>query len=186
MSPIQFDFTQGRLEETNRRLDVAISGDGFFTVEGSQGPLYTRNGSFHAGPDGTLTTIDNLPVLSGGRPIELPQGATTENIDITRDGRMSANGQEFAQLDLVQFSDPSLLTAEGASLFAAPPEKDMEWKRFHYQYLRGMVLKENQVGSLPLHSLLSISSLAPSFGLGVVSRFVHHLAVFRRFVGRRR
>ncbi len=121
-SPVRFDFSQGALEETKRPLDVAITGDGFFTVEGSEGPLYTRNGSFHVAPDGTLTTIDNLPVLSGGRPIVLPDGATTENIEIARDGRMYSNDQEFAQLDVVQFTDPDVLTAAGATLFAAPPE----------------------------------------------------------------
>ena len=118
-SPVRFDFSQGGLEDTKRPLDVAITGDGFFTVQGSEGPLYTRNGSFHVAPDGTLTTIDNLPVLSGGRPIVLPDGATSENIEIARDGRMYSNDQEFAQLDVVQFSDPGVLTAAGATLFAS-------------------------------------------------------------------
>ena len=121
-SPIEFDFSQGRLEETERPLDLAISGDGFFTVQGNDGPLYTRNGSFHVGPDRELTTIDKLPVLSGGRPIELPNGANSESIEITSDGRMYSNGQEFARLDVVQFSNTSVLTPVGASLFTAPAD----------------------------------------------------------------
>ena len=119
-SPIEFDFSQGRLEETERPLDVAIVGEGFFTVQGNDGPLYTRNGSFHVDPDRVLTTIDGLPVLSNGRPIELPNGASAENLEITSDGRLYSNNQEFARLDVVEFSDMSVLTPVGASLFAAP------------------------------------------------------------------
>ncbi len=121
-NPVQFDFSQGRLEDTKRPMDVAIAGDGFFTVQRNDEKLFTRNGSFHVGPDGSLTTIDNLPVLGGGRPIMLPTDTSSESIEIARDGRMYAGGLEFAQLDVVQISDTSVLTPVGASLFAAPPD----------------------------------------------------------------
>ena len=124
--PVKIDFTQGSLEETKRPLDTAISGDGFFTVQGPDGPLYTRNGSFHVRPDGALTTIDHLPVLGNGRPIMLPAGTNSEGIDISRDGRMYSNGQEFAQLDVVEFSDTSVLTPVGASLFSAPRDASIQ------------------------------------------------------------
>src|SRR5690242_13033381 len=38
------DFGQGTFQTTGSPLDVALSGPGFFGVEGPSGPLYTRNG----------------------------------------------------------------------------------------------------------------------------------------------
>src|SRR5215475_4808628 len=38
------DFSQGTLQTTGNPLDVALSGPGFFVVNGPGGPLYTRNG----------------------------------------------------------------------------------------------------------------------------------------------
>ena len=44
------DFSQGSLQQTSNQLDFAIAGDGFFTVNGPSGPLYTRNGTFRIVP----------------------------------------------------------------------------------------------------------------------------------------
>src|ERR1035437_6894553 len=38
------DMTQGVLRTTDNSLDLAIDGQGFFTVKGPNGKLYTRNG----------------------------------------------------------------------------------------------------------------------------------------------
>ena len=40
------DHSQGPLHATGNPLDVALSGKGFFSVNGPSGPLYTRNGNF--------------------------------------------------------------------------------------------------------------------------------------------
>src|SRR5215467_721453 len=40
------DLSQGVLETTGNTLDFAISGKGFFAVQGPRGPMYTRNGNF--------------------------------------------------------------------------------------------------------------------------------------------
>jgi flagellar basal-body rod protein FlgF len=37
---------QGPIAMTGNPLDVALEGDGFFMVEGPNGPLYTRDGAF--------------------------------------------------------------------------------------------------------------------------------------------
>ncbi len=118
----QYDFTQGNLKQTSRPLDLAIHGNAFFAVEGANGPLYTRNGSFYVNPERQLVTIDGLRVLGGGGPIQLPNGASTETLHVSTDGRIYSGANEVGRLDLVRFSDPRLLESVGASLFAAPPE----------------------------------------------------------------
>ncbi len=129
--PVSYDFTQGHFEDTGRPLDLALGGEGFFTVQGPDGPLYTRNGSFHVDANRQLTTIDLLPVMGVAGPITLPADANTENITISSDGRLSVNGQEFGQLELVEFADNSVLTPAGSSLFsgtgdAAPIPSDVQ------------------------------------------------------------
>lgn len=118
----QFDFTQGHIQETKVKLDVALNGEGFFTVQGPEGPLYTRSGAFHLDPQGTLVNVDGLPVLGTGGPIRLPGGLTASQIEIAKDGNIYAGDQQIGQLALVQFADNKQLTAAGASLFAASPD----------------------------------------------------------------
>ena len=101
-------FGQGSLLNTGQPTDLALSGDGFFvvngTVDGVQGNFYTRAGQTTIRQDGTLVNPDGLPLqgyqaLSGGQfssavsnvqvPTgQLPANATTKmsmqaNLDAT-------------------------------------------------------------------------------------------------------
>ena len=61
------DFTQGTIEISSSPSDLAIQGDGFFIVEGSDGEqLYTRNGIFKTNSDNELVTITGKRVLGYG------------------------------------------------------------------------------------------------------------------------
>ena len=121
---IHVDHTSGILEQSGRSLDLAIQGDGFFAVEGPDGPLYTRNGHFHVNSDGTLVTIDGLEVRGEGGPLVLPVGATAANIQVSGDGRLAVEGTELGQLELTRFERPQQLRTAGASLFADPGDAD--------------------------------------------------------------
>ncbi len=50
------DFSQGTLTDTHSPSDLALSGDGFFVVDGPNGPLLTRSGNLRVSRDGKLTT----------------------------------------------------------------------------------------------------------------------------------
>lgn len=45
---------QGNIDHTDRSTDLAINGDGFFQVKGTEGVSFTRDGSFHFDKDGFL------------------------------------------------------------------------------------------------------------------------------------
>ena len=79
------DMDQGAIAMTGNALDVALEGQGFFMVQGPNGPLYTRDGAFTLTGEGRLVTSDGRAVLSsGGAPIVFdPQG---EAPVIGRDG----------------------------------------------------------------------------------------------------
>src|SRR6476620_9642689 len=55
-------IVQGNVDATDKVTDLAISGDGYYKVRGSDGDSYTRDGSFHFDREGYLTTNDDQKV----------------------------------------------------------------------------------------------------------------------------
>src|SRR3954469_4609316 len=75
-------FTEGQLNQTGEKYDVAIQGDGFFEVQRPDGTTaYTRDGALKGSADGKITTSDGLPLLSNFQPIST--GATDVAISST-------------------------------------------------------------------------------------------------------
>ena len=109
------DFSQGVLRATGSSTDLALSGKGFFAVDGPAGTLFTRNGKFTVSPDGTLATTEGYKVRTvSGTPLALqPSGA----IQVSPEGNVSQNGQDLGQLEIADFSDASSLVKQGASYF---------------------------------------------------------------------
>jgi flagellar basal-body rod protein FlgF len=114
------DFSQGTLQLTGNPLDMAISGKGFFAVNGPSGTLYTRNGSFKVSADGTLTTQEGYAVSGSNGPIQVPEKSP---ITVGSDGTLSQGGTSLGTLELVNFADPSSLGKMGNSYFTAGAQK---------------------------------------------------------------
>ena len=102
------DTTSGPLQATGNDLDLAIEGNGYFTVETPLGIRYTRAGNFRLGGDGTLETAEGYPVLDTARhPIVFDD--TARDIQIGEAGNVKVNGNDFANIGIVQFDNPQLL-----------------------------------------------------------------------------
>ncbi len=56
-------FTQGNINRTESITDLAINGNGFFSLETPKGRGFTRDGSFHFDKEGQLINGDGYPVL---------------------------------------------------------------------------------------------------------------------------
>jgi flagellar basal-body rod protein FlgG len=110
-------FTTGELSQTGERLDVAISGDGFFEVQMPDGTrAYTRDGALKTASDGRIVTSDGLPLQGGFQAV--PSGTT--NISIANDGTMTyttAGGNTSFRVQLVRFNNPGGLESMGGNLF---------------------------------------------------------------------
>ena len=52
------DLSQGSIVPTGNPLDLALSGSGFFALNGPNGVEYTRNGSFTISKSNQLATAD--------------------------------------------------------------------------------------------------------------------------------
>lgn len=82
------DLTQGSITTTGRTLDVALLGQGWFSVQADDGSeAYTRGGSFALDDQGTLKTAGGRAVLGDGGPISIPPGSS---ISIGADGTVTA------------------------------------------------------------------------------------------------
>lgn len=109
------DFSQGTLRPTGAPLDLAISGEGFFTVDGPAGALYTRNGNFRLTRAGQLVTADGYPVRMAGRAQVRIQG--TGPVEVASDGTVRQDGQSLGRLEIVKFQDSGAIFKQGASYF---------------------------------------------------------------------
>ena len=111
------DHTQGRLERTGNDLDVAVNGDGYFVVDGENGPAYTRQGHFQLDAKGTLITSSGEPVLdANSRPIVIKGPAA--HVSIGRDGTIATERGPLGRLQLVDIEDEDQLQRLGEGLFA--------------------------------------------------------------------
>src|SRR4029079_1825725 len=108
VAEIRPDFTQGTISISSTPSDLAIQGDGFFIIQGTDGEqLYTRNGVFQLNADNELVTATGQRVLGLGVnddfeiqqtslvPLTIPLGTAmvarpTENV--TLQGVLSPSG----------------------------------------------------------------------------------------------
>jgi flagellar basal-body rod protein FlgF len=115
------DHSQGTMQATGNALDLALSGSGFFAVQGPNGPLYTRNGNFHLAADGKISTSDGYPLTGvAGAPLTLQNGRP---IEISGDGTVQQGGNIIGQLQVVDFTSTGGLTKQGSSYFRVPDPK---------------------------------------------------------------
>jgi flagellar basal-body rod protein FlgF len=108
------DFSQGNLSATSNPLDFGIQGKGFFAVGAPGGTSYTRNGSFHLSPSGTIVNVSGYNVLdTTGQPIAVN---TSLPITVTADGNVLQSGQNVGQIALADFAAGDLIK-QGNTLF---------------------------------------------------------------------
>ncbi|HEX2923452.1 MAG TPA: flagellar hook-basal body protein, partial [Chloroflexota bacterium] len=109
------DFRQGGLEQTQRKLDVALNGDGFLQVRTPDGDFYFRGGALQVDSDGRLVTEEGYSVLADdGQEIYLPDGDPT----IKADGSIFVGDEPVASLSLVEFDPGTPMAKVGECLYS--------------------------------------------------------------------
>jgi flagellar hook protein FlgE len=140
-------FTQGTLEASDKTLDVAIAGEGFFVVKSAppkQDVTYTRNGAFnvnadHAVVDTIGSRLQLLPVdangnatstaLSDAHDLILPTSSPTDpnvalaNVSIGIDGLVTATYADGSSQMLGKIAMASFTSNEGLR-----PIGDAHWQ----------------------------------------------------------
>lgn len=102
LNGISQQFTQGALQTTDRTLDLAIAGDGFFTVKSDNinaTTTFTRNGAF-------AVNVDRQVVDTQGNKVQL--------LPVDANGQVTGN----SDADLTDFALPVADPADATSLLA--------------------------------------------------------------------
>ncbi len=112
-------FSQGNLVNTNNPLDIAIDGDGFFTIRRGDGQeFYTRDGSFKINELGQMVTSDGYFL---DPDITFP--ADTESVSISPDGIVMVKQYneetpfQIGQIQLARFINPAGLKSVGGNRY---------------------------------------------------------------------
>ena len=110
------DFGQGALRRTDAPLDLALEGQGFFQVNGPDGPRYTRDGRFTLDQTGRLVTQGGLPVMGdgGGEIILDPEEG---ELSVGLDGTLTQGATRVGKLGLVTFGTLATLEKAGDNLY---------------------------------------------------------------------
>ncbi len=116
-------MTQGNMQQTGKELDVAIRGEGFFSVQLPNGDTaYTRDGSFELDANGNLVTLDGFVVQPN---ITVPNDA--RSITINREGSVqvltgtSTTPTNLGQIQLSRFVNKAGLQSIGDNLYLETP-----------------------------------------------------------------
>ncbi|MCH4562939.1 flagellar hook protein FlgE [Halomonas sp. EGI 63088] len=112
------NFNAGNIEATNRELDLAISGQGFYRFEQGGEIVYSRNGQLSMTPDGFLESATGARIMgyglnaagevqTGGQPRvlnvsadEMPASATTDVATALNLDSREVVGDELSQVEV--------------------------------------------------------------------------------------
>lgn len=97
------DNQSGRITKTEKPLDFAISGEGFFQYLGPQGIKATRDGRFQIDKNGFLLTLEGQKILSNsGEPIKFKKiPEVHEDIKLASNGDISVLNRQTKEFEYV-------------------------------------------------------------------------------------
>lgn len=127
LAPVVVDMSPGKLARTNRPMDLAIEGQGFFMLTDPKTKLaaYTRRGRFSTNASGKIV------LLSAGREWVLTPAITIDSdfsdVEVGADGVVRVwNSQRLIQqigcIQTVTFDSPSVLSPVDGTVFVKPPK----------------------------------------------------------------
>ncbi|HOM87520.1 MAG TPA: flagellar basal-body rod protein FlgF, partial [Spirochaetota bacterium] len=150
---------QGSLMRTENPFDMAMEGNGFFTVMTERGERYTRNGAFTLNKDGILVTHSGLPVLGQNGIIKLQKNnfMINERGEILVNSALSLNPDDMIgltqnnweqpvvidKLKIVDFENIRELKKEGESLYHETQYSGPALPAEEYKVIQGFLEKSN-------------------------------------------
>jgi flagellar basal-body rod protein FlgG len=154
LSPVICDMTSGKLAATNRSLDLAIEGPGFFHLVDGQKKrdVYTRRGRFVLNKSGQLALAATGEEWMLEPPVTIPTGVHT--VEISSDGQVRGWDAEkhtsstFGDLQTVCFTAQAALIPSDGTFFIAPDGASLDVKSPGFSghgFLRQGCLEESNV-----------------------------------------
>ncbi|MEO6338477.1 MAG: flagellar basal-body rod protein FlgF [Caulobacteraceae bacterium] len=149
------NFGQGPLDQTGNTYDVAIDGDGFFTVQTDQGPRYTRDGRFTVNTQNKLVDKNGHSVLNSSGS-EITFNPTQLAPTIGEDGSISQGTGSIGKIGVVRFANLAALKKEGDNLYSVSDgQAPLPAANAHVR--QGMVERSNVQPVLEITNLIEIT-----------------------------
>ena len=113
------DFSQGTLQQTGNTLDLALDGQGFFSIQTQNGTMLTRDGSFTLSTDGTLVTRNGDVVMGANGAITINdiQDLQKSQLVIDTNGEVKAGNKIYGQIQIVLPANLNQLAKAGQNLY---------------------------------------------------------------------
>lgn len=128
------DAQPGAIHTTGNHTDLAIDGDGYFTVQLPNGTeAYTRDGAFTLDNQQRLTTSNGYPVLGENGPITL----NSPNWEINPAGQVVEDGRVVNRLKLMSLPNLTASTRLGKNLWQGSAVPTTTQPRINQSSLEG-------------------------------------------------
>lgn len=112
------DLSEGPITTTGNDLDLAISGNAYFSLQTQGEVSYTRHGRFQLDGQGLIVNGQGIPLLStDGAPISVPPGSGS--LTIAEDGTVSSDSQTLGRIGLFEFTNEIALKRDANGLYTA-------------------------------------------------------------------
>lgn len=113
------NFSQGELKSTGDKMNLALQGPGFFSVQMPDGSTaYTRDGEFQLNSQGQLATKQGYPLIGTGGALTFDPNNPAP-IDIATDGEVSQGTDIKGAIAVTEFGNLKGLTLGGSGYFQA-------------------------------------------------------------------
>ena len=115
------NYTQGNLTPTDNPLDLSVNGNAYFTVQGSDGMDFTRNGKFSISDNGFLVNDQGKKVLGRSGPINLSGYMLdkSQNINISKNGDIKVGDMYVDKLLMVKLDPTDKFTRKDGTNFSS-------------------------------------------------------------------
>lgn len=114
LDDIYTDYTYGNFEKTGNPLDLAIDGDGFFTLQLEDGTrVLSRAGSFAVNEAGQIEFPGGALLVGEGGPIQVGDG----KVEVGNDGQIYSDGELVGRITPMTVNDLTKLEKLGNSMF---------------------------------------------------------------------
>jgi len=146
----------GSYINTNRALDFALSGKGWFVASNKEGFLITRDGHFQVDKKGYLLTQQGLTVLGKeGQPIIIDE-KDLDSLKVDNKGYIhSLNNDIILNQILVVHAESNDIKAEGNALYSASQVRQIDSNE--YQIFQGKLEQSNTMMSQDMVKIMELS-----------------------------
>lgn len=150
---VMTDYDQGQLEATNSPFDLAIRGEGFFSVSTSKGDYYTRDGVF------TINNANELVDLNGAKLLGLDGPITINGSDfaVNEFGEVIQDGEITDKIKMTAFSNVGDIYKVGTSYYLEQPNMTGERIEFEGEIVQGYREQSNTDAVTEMISLIEMN-----------------------------